>query len=209
MTTRSTLKARIEDDLARSDIPNQVYAAIDDAIAHYQSTRFYFTETRTASFDTIIGQSYYSAADDPDIPDMYEIDDMQITVSGNVYSLDRDSAVVLEDLAGSSASSGDPLSWAWADQGYILSPTPNAIRSIRLIGGIKKAAPTDDTAGNVWMTDGFELIRCHAKLLLAVHVVNDAGLGERMGAAAAGAKARLERETSSKRATSRIMATAF
>jgi hypothetical protein len=30
-----------------------------------------------------------------------------------------------------------------------------------------------------------------------------------MGAAAAGAKARLERETSSKRATGRIMATAF
>ena len=210
MTTRSVLRARIEDDLARGDIPNQIYAAIDDAIAHYQSTRFYFTETRTASFATVIGQSYYSSADDADIPDMYEVDAAQITVSGNVYDLDRDDAVALEELIGSSgAAQGDPLSWAWADQGFLLYPIPNAVRSIRLIGGIKKAAPTDDTAGNVWMTDGFELIRCHAKLLLAVHVVNDVGLGERMGAAAAGAKARLERETSSKRATSRIMATAF
>ena len=59
------------------------------------------------------------------------------------------------------------------------------------------------------MTDGFELIRAHAKLLLAVHVINDEGLAQRMSAAAEGAKARLERETSSKRATSRIMATAF
>ena len=41
----------------------------------------------------------------------------------------------------------------------LLYPIPAAVRTIRLIGGIKKAAPTDDTAGNVWMTEGFELIR--------------------------------------------------
>jgi hypothetical protein len=209
MTTRSVLKSRIEDDLARSDIPNQIYSAIDDAITHYQSTRFYFTETRTATFVTVAGQSYYSSADDADIPNMYAVDDVQITVSGNVYSLDREDATQLEQLIGSTASRGDPLSWAWADRGILLYPIPNAARTIRLIGGIKKAAPTDDTAGNVWMTEAFELIRAHAKLLLAVHVTNDDGLAQRMSAAAEGAKARLERETSSKRATSQIMATAF
>jgi hypothetical protein len=210
MTILSVLQARIADDLARPDLTNQIANAINDAIAHYASTRFFFTETRTASFDTVAGQSYYSSADDADIPDMYEVDAAQITVSGNVYDLDRDDAVALEEMIGSSgAAQGDPLSWAWADQGMLLYPIPNAIRSIRMIGGIKRAAPTDDTVGNVWMTEAFELIRCHAKLLLAVHVTNDSGLAERMGAAAAGAKARLERETSSKRATGRIMATAF
>mgnify|MGYP003693646681 CR=1 FL=1 len=58
--------------------------------------------------------------------------------------------------------------------------------------------------GNVWMTDGFELIRCHAKLLLAAHVTNDPGLAQRMSGGGGGPRARLERETSSKRATSRI-----
>ena len=83
------MKARIADDLARPDLTNQIADAINDAIATMHSTRFYFTETRTASFATVAGQSYYSAADDPDIPDMYEVDAAQITVSGNVYDLDR------------------------------------------------------------------------------------------------------------------------
>jgi hypothetical protein len=209
MTILSVLKARISDDLARPDIPNQIADAINDAIAHHASTRFYFTETRTATFATVAGQSYYSASDDPDIPDMYQVDDVQITVSGNVYSLEREDAAQLEQLIGSTASSGDPLSWAWADRGMLLYPIPNAIRTIRLLGGIKKAAPTDDTAGNVWMTEAFELIRCHAKLLLAVHVIRDQALAQIMSDAAQGAKARLERETSSKRATGQIMATAF
>jgi len=210
MTILSVMKARIADDLARPDLTNQIADAINDSIAHYASTRFYFTETRTVGFSTVVGQSYYSSADDADIPDMYEVDAAQITVSGNVYDLDRDDAVALEEMIGSSgAAQGDPLSWAWADRGMLLYPVPNAVRSVRLIGGIKKAAPIDDTPGNVWMTEAFELIRCHAKLLLAVHVTNDPGLGERMGAAAAGAKARLERETSSKRATGGIMATVF
>ena len=140
---------------------------------------------------------------------MYEFDDVQITVAGAVYSLDREDATELEGLINSSAMSGDPFSWAWADQSLLLYPIPNAIRTIRMLGGLKKDAPTDDTPGNVWMTDGFELIRCHAKLLLAVHVIRDNALAELMANAAAGAKARLERETSSKRATGQLMATAF
>jgi hypothetical protein len=210
MTILSVMKARIADDLARSDLTNQIADAINDAILHYQSTRLYFTETRTATFLTVAGQSYYSSADDPDIPNMYAVDDVQITGPGNqIYSLAREDATVLEALINSTASSGDPFNWAWADRGMLLFPIPNRITTIRLIGGIKKSAPTDDTAGNVWMTEAFELIRAHAKLLLAVHVTNDDGLAQRMSAAAEGAKARLERETSSKRATSQIMATAF
>ena len=56
MTILSVMQARIADDLARPDITNQIADAINDAIAHYQSTRFYFTETRTASFSTVAGQ---------------------------------------------------------------------------------------------------------------------------------------------------------
>lgn len=210
MTILSVLKARIANDLARPDLTNEIASAIEDAIAHYASTRFYFNETRTSTFSTVAAQSLYTSADSADIPLMFEFDDVQITVTGNVYSLDRDDATVLEQLIGSTgAARGDPLSWAWADQGMLLYPVPNAIRTIRLIGGIKKAAPTDDTAGNVWMVEGFELIRSHAKLLLAAHTIRDAALAQVMSDAALGARTRLERETSSKRATGRLMATAF
>jgi hypothetical protein len=209
MTILSVLSARIADDLARSDLTNQISAAINDAVAHYQSTRFFFNETRTSTFSTVAAQYLYMSTASADIPNFFEFDDVQVTVAGNVYSLDREDATVLEQLIGSTASRSDPLSWAWADRGILLYPIPNAIRTIRLIGGIKKAAPVDDTAGNVWMVEAFELIRAHAKLLLAAHTIRDAALAQVMSDAAAGAKARLERETSSKRATSRIAATVF
>lgn len=208
MTILSVMRARIADDLARSDIPNQIADAINDAITHYQSTRFYFTETRTAGFSTVAGQYLYTSTDSTDIPLMYEFDDVQITVAGNALSLNREDATVIEELI-NVGTSGDPFQWAWANQGILLYPIPAAVRSVRLIGGIKKAAPTDDTAGNVWMTEGFELIRSHAKLLLAAHTIRDAALAQVMSDAAAGAKARLERETSSKRATGTLTATAF
>ena len=210
MSILSTLKSTIANDLARSDLTNEIADAINAAITHYQSARLYFTETRTSTFSTVAGQSLYTSADSADIPNMFEFDDVQINGPGNqVYSLEREDATALEALINSTAMSGDPFSWAWADRGMLLYPIPIRITTIRLLGGIKKAAPTDDTAGNVWMTEAFELIRAHAKLLLAVHVVDDEGLAQRMSAAAEGAKARLERETSSKRATGRIAATVF
>lgn len=210
MTLLSTLSARIADDLSRSDLTTQIAAAITDAITHYQSTRFYFNETRSVTFSTVAAQSLYTIVDSASIPLMFQFDDVQITVSGNVYSLDREDAAVLEDLVGSTASSGDPNCWAWVDQGLRLYPIPNAVRTIRLIGAIKKAPPTDDTAGNVWMTEAFELIRCHAKGLLYSHTI-DGGMeeGVKFFQLAELTKGRLERETSSKRATGRITPTSF
>jgi len=77
-------------------------------------------------------------------------------------------------------------------------------------------APTDDTdAGNVWITEAFELIRAYAKGLLYAHVIKDPAstalmLGEDGEGGLAGmARMKLERETSSKRATGRLTATEF
>ena len=209
MTILSVMQARIADDLARPDLGNQITAAINDAITHYQSTRFYFTETRTATFQTVAGQAFYTATDDPDIPLMYEFDDVQITMPGWAYSLDRDDATVLEQLIAATASRGQPYSWAWADQGIILYPIPNSVWTIRMLGGIKKAAPTDDTAGNVWMTEGFELIRSHAEGLLFMHTIKDPEQAQAAFGLAEMTKSRLERETSSKRATGVVTSTQF
>jgi hypothetical protein len=210
MTTAAVMAARIADDLARGDLSNQIYAAMNDAVRAYHLTRFYFNETRNSTFSTVAAQSLYTSADSADIPDMFEFDDVQITVGGNVYSLEREDATVLEQLIGSTASSGDPLSWAWANQGLLLYPIPNAVRTIRMIGAIQIEGPeTPTTEGNIWMNEGYDLIMAHAKLSLALHTIHDQPMAEMMAAAAAGAKAYLERATSSKRATSRITATAF
>jgi hypothetical protein len=216
MTTLGALKTRIADDLARSDLTTQIGDAIGDAIAQYQSTRFYFNETRAVTFALIPGQSLYGAADCASIPLFFQIDDVFITVSGRTYPLVRADADLLEELAGSTLASGDPNSWAWIDQALRVYPVPNAARTIRLVGALKRAAPASDgEIGNVWMTEAFELIRCHAKGLLYSHVIKSAEstglmLGEDGEGGLAGlARMRLERETSAKRATGALTPTAF
>lgn len=205
----SGLTSRIADDLARSDLTTQIAAAINDAIEHYQSTRFYFNETRSVTFSTVAAQSLYTVSDSVSIPLFFDIDDILLTSGGSTWPLDRGDADELEWLVSSNAATGDPYSWAWIAQGVRLYPIPAAIRTIRMVGAIKVAAPTDDTAGNVWMTEAFELIRCHAEGLLYSHTIKDADEGDRCFQLAELSKGRLERETSSKRATGIIRATSF
>ena len=105
---------------------------------------------------------------------------------------------------------------AWIDQELSFYTVPNAPRTIRLVGALKKAAPASDgETGNVWMTEAFELIRCHAKGLLYSHVIKSAEstalmLGQDGEGGLAGlARVRLERETSAKRSTGVLTATVF
>jgi len=216
MTTLADLKARIADDLARSDLTNQIAAAIGDAIAHFQATRFYFNETRAATFQTVAGQTLYTAADLASIPLFFELDDLFITVTSATYPMRREDADLLEELVATNGANGDPYAFAWIDQSIRLYPIPNAPRTIRMVGAIKKPAPTDDAdAANVWITEAFELIRCYAKGLLYAHVIKDAASTALMlgadgeGGLAGMARMKLERETSSKRATGVVRGTSF
>lgn len=216
MVTLADLKSRIADDLARSDLTNQIAAAIADAIAHFQTTRFYFNETRATTFQTVSGQTLYSAADQANIPLFFEFDDVFITVTSATYPMRREDADLLEELVSTNGANGDPYAWAWVAQSIRVYPIPNATRTIRIVGAIKQAAPTDDTdSTNVWITEAFELIRSYAKGLLYAHVIKDAAstalmLGEdREGGLVGMARVKLEKETAAKRATGRITPTGF
>ena len=56
MSTLSDLKARIADDLDRSDLSSQIAAAVRDAIEYYESERFSFNEvhSQTGTFSTSV-----------------------------------------------------------------------------------------------------------------------------------------------------------
>lgn len=206
----SDLTSRIADDIARGDLTVQIANSINDAIDHYQSTRFYFNETRSVTIPTVAAQSLYTSADSPSIPLFFDVDDILITSGGSTWPLRRDDADELELLTTSGGAQGDPYSWAWIDQGFLLYPIPSAVRTLRIIGAIKKAAPATPTeASNVWMTEAFELIRCHAKGLLYAHLIRYTEAAAAMFQLAAMEKGRLERETSSKRATGVVRSTRF
>lgn len=211
MTTLTLLKARIADDIIRSDLTTQIGEAITDAITHYQATRFWFNVTRLATFTTVAAQSLYATADDADIPNFIEIDDVFLNDGSNERRLSWGSPAELQYLLDSSGSSGTPYAYSYFEQSFRLYPIPDAARTVRPIGLIQKAAPaTDGEANNVWMLGGaFELIRCRAKAYLAAHVMMDLEMAQVMVAAEDSALRRLRRETMKKSDGGMIEATTF
>lgn len=205
MSTLTLLKARIADDLARGDISQQIGEAINDAIAHYQSERFYFNESRTAIFSTVIGQREYTPTDT-----VVNIDALFATVSGDTRLLSQEDPYRMELRHDASTTQGPPTRWAYYGQKISLYPLPDAVYTMRIVGQIKAAAPADDaTAGNVWMTEAFELLRASAKLRLAVHVLRDDDMAAKMDAAVNVALQRLHLETALRTGMGRIVATHF
>lgn len=217
MTTLAALKARIVDDLNRSDLTTQIADAINDAIDFYEEQRFYFNETRASTFATVSAQSTYTSSDDADIPLWVALDAVYITDSNSeTYELDPIDPVIIEAYLDNSASSGRPRVYSYYEQSFRFHPIPNAVFTVRPLGVIKKAAPaTDSEASNVWMVDAFELIRCRAKAYLGLHVLRNPDLVVQMvgidgnGGAAAQAHAKLRRETKKKTDYLPIEATTF
>lgn len=214
--TLADLKARIQDDLARSDLASQIGNEIESAIEHFRGTRLYFTETRDVTFTTSIGQGIYTVIDNASIPMFFEMDDVFLTDAGQKHRLTRSDPQELEYLMDSSASSGRPNRWAWFDQSIYLYPLPDIAYSIRLVGAIERASPANDAEeNNVWMTEAFELLRCRAKWYLYGHVINDVNRAvqfggiDGMGGGVGAALAALRKKTTSQRAMGVITPTSF
>lgn len=172
--TLGGMKARIASEIARPDLTTQIENAINDAILIYQKERFRFNETDPLvpiTFPTVIGQAYYQAS----IPSMYYIDYLNFQDGTSVFKIDR---VTPEEIRmrnqGNGVSNGQPESFAIEGNKIMLAPTPSNVWTVTQAGHFMVAAPAaDDTANNVWMTDGERLIRCRAKYEIAVHVTRN------------------------------------
>lgn len=183
MTTLAIMKARVADELARSDLTSQIAYAITDAIERYQPDRFWFNESRDLTFSTVASQEYYTSADNALIPDIYAIDYVAITVSSTVHSLSRYSPEQMEGLSDNATQTGEPYAYTYYQKKIRLYPVPTQVYTIRVAGHVKVAVPASDSeASNVWMTDAERLIRARAKLNLALDVLHDGDLATAMTA---------------------------
>lgn len=210
MTTLAALKATIADDLDRSDLTARIANEITNAINHYRKTRFFFNEARTVTFTTVASQDTYTSADEVSIPLIFDFDVVTITVDDDARELRPMSHAEIELLNDASASEGEPVAYAYFNQAFRLYPIPDDAWVVRIVGGIKTAAPaTDVETDNVWMTEAYELIRCRAKKYLAMHVLRDTELASVMNEAERLALEALYAETSRKKATGQIQATTF
>jgi hypothetical protein len=204
------MRAEIADDLDRGDLSSQIESAIRKAIVHYQSQRFFFTETRQVTFPTVAAQSEYTESDEESIPLFLGFDGVFLTVSGQVRTLHPIDPRFIERLLDNSAASGEPTRYALYEQKLRLYPIPADAYTVRLMGPIKVAAPeTDDEADNAWMVHAYELIHCRAKWSLALHVLRDTDLAAAMKTAEAEALDQLHSETARKVGTGVIQATSF
>jgi hypothetical protein len=170
MATLGDLRTRIEDDLDRSDLMLQIEQAIRDAVEHYESERFAFSEAVNVT------ATFSSSADSIPLASLpvyfTKIDRIRLQVSG---------AQNLTDLV--------PRDYAWLmggqDAKAVCRPTEYCVYAdqlqldsrpdrsyIAVLDGVKRistaSAATDSSA---WFNEGRRLVRARAKADLYAHVV--------------------------------------
>lgn len=210
MTTLATLKADIADDLARSDLTDSIAAAITRAIEYYQPVRFWFNETRGETWSTVAGQARYTSSDDTAIPKFVTLDSLYITIGGQNRRLRYVTPDEFELQTDSSASQGEPYSYTYYDITFGLYPIPGDVYTVRPLGHIKRDVPASDAeANNVWMTDGYQLIRSRASADVWARKIRNTDMAILNSQAETNELDRLLSETSRRIATGRIQATTF
>lgn len=172
MPDLATMKSRIASELERTDLTDQIANAISDAIDEYGVERFWFNESRSLTFNTVVSQREYAAADG--VPTLITVDRLFVTISGQKRDLDKADPALLELWNDTSTPTGQPTTYAILGDTLILYPTPTQVYEIRAVAHYVLPALTDDTQSNAWTTEAEPLIRRRAKQLLQMEIILDA-----------------------------------
>ena len=192
MTTLAVMVARIQDELARSDLESQVRYAISDAIAAYSDREFHFNDSRI-TFSTVAGQEFYDADDAAALGTIEKIHYVKHYISDVACTLNPMTPDAIESAA-TVSTNGDPIAYCWYAGAFRLYPIPVAVSTVRIGATVAIAAPASDAAtGNFWMTDGERLIRCRAKFELFTHVIHNSDKAQEMWQLAEEALSQLKR----------------
>jgi len=184
MTTRATIEAQIADDLARSDLSNQISNAVDTAIRSYRFERLGFNEaykvtaTLSTSADTMLLTSISVR--------FRKLDRVRIVRAAgdylDLYHRDYDWIMSRQDVR----VTCQPVEYAvynnaihfdsMADQNYSL-----LFDGLKELGNVSASYSAGDTSA--WFTDARELIRHRAKREVYANVLKDMELAAAAGAA--------------------------
>lgn len=197
--TLAGMKARIASEVRRTNIPDDIAMAIDDAITTYQGDRFYYSEA-IFDFPTVAAQEWYGADTVPNIGLIVKLDYVKCFNGNLPYDLSPVLPSRIEYLNANGANAGNPLMFCYYTQRLRFYPVPNDVFTIRIGAQMIPAAPlNDDEINNPWMTGLAErLIRSRAKYELALHRIKDDALAQTMTAACDDAKQQLRELTNKK-----------
>lgn len=156
MATLGQMKARIAEELQRSDLSARIASAISDVVDEYQGRRFAFNQTR-ATFNTTAGQEYYSTSVIPS--DIAQIDSVRVTANGRTSPVVEAPFSLIERLSDGTSTRGEPSRWCWYGQQIRLYPIPNAAYVVSLAYLQRIPVPATDSDSNAWTTEANDLVR--------------------------------------------------
>lgn len=174
MATYQDMVTRIGDELARSDLSSQIQNEIQSAIVFYQDERFYFSEFRNTTWNTVIGQEFYSSTDIPNLALMLKLDAVTITVNQDRFKVRPWPYPNLEQMSVTTTTQGQPGYYAIYAQQIRLYPIPQQVYPMLFSGLFAVAAPVLLSDSNAWTNDAEELIRSRAKKNVCINIIKDA-----------------------------------
>lgn len=181
--TQGYMKDKIADQLARDDLTSRIGEAISDAIRFYQPHRFIFSEGRDVTLNTVVGQEFYTATDDPLIGTLYAFDYITVTIGTAKFDVQRYQPEQIELLTQTGTQQGQPYAYSYYNYQLRFYPVPDSVLPLTIAAHQKIAAPATDTeVANRWMTDGEQLIRGRAKYELGLNYTKDMDEAQTMAA---------------------------
>jgi hypothetical protein len=199
--TLGDLKARIADELARSDLTSQIALAISDAIDEACTHRFWFMEARGLTILALAGTDIYSGTA---IGELLEIDRLVLIVGGQRRTLRPMNDDELDRLNDGSAPQGEPYAYSRYGDTLRLYPVPNQNYTV-LIDGVTRGATLDsDGDSSIWTTTGEKYVRALAKRDLLGHVIRNPEAAQVQDMFAKRYREELEQQTHSRTATNEM-----
>lgn len=172
-TNFGTLRAKIADDLARSNLTTQIGDAINEAIADLDAERFWFNNQRSLTFNTVAGQEFYSSSDNANIPNIIRIDQLIVGDGTNdewpAIRKDND----LLELLDPPSTRSQPRLYAYIESKIRLWPKPDIVYSCRVTGWYRLAELSNDGDTNVWIQNAWNLVRLSARRRVQANVIRD------------------------------------
>ena len=175
MATYLETQTRIANELSRSDLTAEIKLAILTSIEYYKRRRFWWNESTTT--DVTVASTAYVA-----LPtDLVELDMLQITIGSNITELDKRSYDEIVTWRANS-SAGQPTDFALYQNRVELYRVPDDVYTLTFHYVKQLTTLSADADTNTWLTEGEELIRCHAKKILYVHNLRNTAAGQDMQA---------------------------
>jgi hypothetical protein len=165
----AALKARIADELERTDMTARIEKAIPRAIEFHADRRFWFLDG-DGTVNTVAGQDYVAVPTGLRTAHDCEV---EILVGQNSYEMRKMGWRDYRRHAQYATSRGQPFDYAFRDGRFYLHPVPDAVYQITAYGIYDQPVLTSGTDENAWTDQGQDLIVAEVCLRIARDFLRD------------------------------------